>query len=98
LLLRKRHELARALAMKPKLLLVDEVAAGLTDQEVNEFIAMVMRIRDSGATIVWIEHVMKTMLTATDRLIALAGGKLLASGPAREVIDHPEVRRVYLGA
>jgi branched-chain amino acid transport system ATP-binding protein len=47
---------------------------------------------------VWIEHVMKTMLTATDRLIALAGGRLLATGPAREVIDHPEVRRVYLGA
>lgn len=98
LLLRKRHELARALAMKPKLLLIDEVAAGLTDQEVNEFIALVQGIRKSGITIVWIEHVMKTMLTATDRLLALHSGRVLAVGTADEVINLPEVRRVYLGA
>ncbi|MEQ8498084.1 MAG: ATP-binding cassette domain-containing protein, partial [Sneathiellaceae bacterium] len=98
LLLRKRHELARALAMKPKLLLIDEVAAGLTDQEVNEFIALVQGIRKSGITIVWIEHVMKTMLTATDRLLALHSGRVLAVGTADQVINLPEVRRVYLGA
>ncbi len=98
LLLRKRHELARALAMKPKLLLIDEVAAGLTDQEVNEFIALVLSIRKTGVTIVWIEHVMKTMLTATDRLLALHSGRVLAVGKAADVINLPEVRRVYLGA
>jgi len=98
LLMRKRHELARALAMRPKLLLVDEVAAGLTDQEVNEFIDMVAAIRQSGVTVMWIEHVMKTMLTATDRLIALDAGRLIAQGKPDDVINSPEVRRVYLGA
>jgi branched-chain amino acid transport system ATP-binding protein len=95
---RKRHELARALALKPKLLLIDEVAAGLTDDEVNQFIALVHAIRKSGVTVVWIEHVMKTMLTATDRLIALHSGRLIASGRADQVISLPEVRRVYFGA
>jgi len=98
LLVRKRHELARALAMRPKLLLIDEVAAGLTEQEVNEFIELVRRIRGMGTTIVWIEHVMRTMLTATDRLMALAGGRILALGVPHEVIKRPEVKRVYLGS
>lgn len=98
LLVRKRHELARALAMRPKLLLIDEVAAGLTESEVDEFIALVRRIRDMGITVVWIEHVMRTMLTATDRLMALAGGRVLALGKPREVIEMPEVKHVYLGA
>ena len=98
LIMRKRHELARALAMRPKLLLIDEVAAGLTDAEVAEFIRLVRSIRDSGITVVWIEHVMKTMLTATDRLLAFDEGRLLASGRPQDVINAPEVRRVYLGA
>ena len=98
LLSRKRHELARALAMRPKLLLVDEVAAGLTDFEVDEFIGLIRTIRDSGITVVWIEHVMKTMLTATDRLLALAGGKVVAEGKPQDVVSSPAVRRVYLGA
>lgn len=98
LLMRKRHELARALAMKPRLMLVDEVAAGLTDQEVNQFIQLVQSIRKSGVTVLWIEHVMKTMLTATDRLLALHSGRVLAVGKPQEVFNHPDVRRVYLGA
>lgn len=98
LLMRKRHELGRALATGPKLLLIDEVAAGLTDQEVEEFIGLVRRIRSSGVTVVWIEHVMKTMLTATDRLLALHSGRVLAVGTPRAVLDAPDVRRVYLGA
>ncbi|HYI04940.1 MAG TPA: ABC transporter ATP-binding protein, partial [Reyranella sp.] len=97
LLVRKRHELARALAMQPKLLLIDEVAAGLTESEVSEFIDLVRRIRAMGTTIVWIEHVIRTMLTATDRLMALAGGKVLAIGRPQEVIQLPQVKRVYLG-
>jgi len=98
LLLRKRHELARALAMRPKLLLVDEVAAGLTEQEVSEFIDLVAGIRAGGVTVIWIEHVMKTMLTATDRLLALDAGRIIAQGTPDQVINSPEVRRVYLGA
>ncbi len=98
LLLRKRHELARALAMRPKLLLVDEVAAGLAEQEVNEFISLMAGIRAGGVTILWIEHVMKTMLTATDRLLALDAGRIIAHGEPEHVINSPEVRRVYLGA
>ena len=98
LLVRKRHELARALAMRPKLLLVDEVAAGLTESEVSEFIELVKKIRNMGTTVVWIEHVIRTMLTATDRLMALAGGQVLAVGKPNEVIQRPEVKRVYLGS
>lgn len=98
LLGRKRHELARALASRPNLLLIDEVAAGLTDAEVDDFIALVARIKDAGITIVWIEHVMKTMLRATDRLMAVAGGKIIAQGAPKDVIAAREVRRVYLGA
>jgi branched-chain amino acid transport system ATP-binding protein len=97
LLVRKRHELARAMAMRPRLLLIDEVAAGLTELEVGEFIELVRRIRNMGTTIVWIEHVIRTMLTATDRLMALAGGRVLAVGVPGEVIKLPEVKRVYLG-
>jgi branched-chain amino acid transport system ATP-binding protein len=97
LLVRKRHELARALAMKPRLLLIDEVAAGLTEQEVDEFIELVRRLRGMGITIVWIEHVIRTMLTATDRLMALAGGQVLALDKPGKVLQMPEVRRVYLG-
>ena len=98
LLVRKRHELARALAMRPKLLLIDEVAAGLTESEVGEFIELVRRIRNMGTTVVWIEHVIRTMLTATDRLMALAGGQVLALGAPQQVIQSPEVKRVYLGS
>lgn len=98
LLGRKRHELARALASRPSLLLIDEVAAGLTDGEVEDFIALVARIKDGGITVVWIEHVMKTMLRATDRLMALAGGVIIAEGAPHAVIRSQEVRRVYLGA
>jgi branched-chain amino acid transport system ATP-binding protein len=97
LLTRKRLELARALAMRPRLLLIDEVAAGLTDQEVEDFIRLVRNIRASGPTVIWIEHVMKTMLTATDRLIALHSGAVIADGAPQDVFNAPEVRRVYLG-
>jgi branched-chain amino acid transport system ATP-binding protein len=98
LLLRKRHELARALAMRPKLLLIDEVAAGLTQEEVSEFIELVRLIRGMGTGIVWVEHVIRTMLTATDRLMVLDGGEILAVGDPHDVINRPEVKRVYLGA
>jgi branched-chain amino acid transport system ATP-binding protein len=88
---------AHTLAGRLPLLLIDEVAAGLTQEEVSEFIALVFRIRGIGTAIIWIEHVIRTMLTATDRLIVLAGGEVLANGDPRRVIEQPEVKRVYLG-
>ena len=66
--------------------------------ENNVLIELVREINLSGVTVIWLEHVMKTMLSATDRLLALAGGRVIAVGPPREVLDSPEVRRVYLGA
>ena len=84
--------------MRPKLLLIDEVAAGLTEQEVAELVTLVHRIRDMGTTVIWIEHLIRTMLTATDRLMALAGGQVLAIGKPSDVIGSPEVKRVYLGS
>lgn len=97
LLDRKRLELARALATRPSMILIDEVGAGLTDMENNVLIELVREINLSGVTVIWIEHVMKTMLSATDRLLALAGGRIIAAGPPREVLNSPEVQRVYLG-
>ena len=98
LLQRKRLELARALATRPSLILIDEVGAGLTDMENEMLIRLVREISLAGITVIWIEHVMKTMLGATDRLLALAGGQVIGIGPPRDVLDSPEVRRVYLGA
>jgi len=98
LLVRKRHELARALAMRPRLLLIDEVAAGLTEEEVSAFISMVKSVRSLGIAVVWIEHVIRTMLTATDRLMVLAGGEIVADGNPDKVMALPETRRIYLGA
>lgn len=98
LLLRKRLELAKALAMKPRLLLIDEVAAGLTDSEVSEFIDIVKSVRDRGISVVWIEHVIRTMMTATDRLMVLDQGQILAIGDPQDVMKQSEVRRVYLGS
>ena len=97
LLARRRLELARALASRPKVLLVDEVAGGLTDPEVDEFIHLIKTIRESGVSIIWIEHVMRAMTAATDRLIALDQGRVIAEGEPAEVFEHEEVRRVYTG-
>ena len=94
----KRLELARALTTRPSLILIDEVGAGLTDMENEMLIRLVREIRLVGITVIWIEHVMKTMLGATDRLLALAGGQVIGIGPPRDVLDSSEVRRVYLGA
>ncbi|MCX5514769.1 ABC transporter ATP-binding protein [Kaistia algarum] len=97
LLDRKRLELARALASDPKLLLLDEIAGGLTDDESKALVALVRRIRDRGVTIVWIEHVLHALLAVADRLMVLNFGEKIAEGLPAEVIALPEVRRVYMG-
>lgn len=97
LLDRKRLELARALASRPKLLLLDEIAGGLTDEEGHELVALIRRISEQGITIVWIEHVLHALLAVADRMLVLNFGEKIAEGAPDDVIKDPEVRRVYMG-
>lgn len=97
LLDRKRLELARALASGPSLLLLDEIAGGLTDEESKQLVALIRRIRDRGVTIVWIEHVLHALLAVADRLMVLNFGEKIAEGAPDAVIADPEVKRVYMG-
>lgn len=97
LLDRKRLELARALATQPQLLLLDEIAGGLTEPETHELVDEIRRVKERGVTIVWIEHVVHALLAVADRLLVINFGKRLAEGLPAAVMDDPEVRRVYLG-
>jgi branched-chain amino acid transport system ATP-binding protein len=97
LLERKRLELARALATRPKLLLLDEIAGGLTEHEARELVALIRLIKATGTTMVWIEHVMHALVAVADRIVAINFGAKLAEGPPEAVMADPEVRRVYLG-
>ena len=97
LLNRKRLELARALAPGPKLLLLDEIAGGLTNEESRQLVDLIRRVRDRGVTIVWIEHVLHAVMAVATRMIVLNYGELIAEGKPRDVIDDPEVKRVYMG-
>jgi branched-chain amino acid transport system permease protein len=95
---RKFLELARALAARPRLVLLDEVLSGLTPGEINEAIELIRRIRDRGATIVFVEHVMRAVMALADRVAVLNHGKLIAVGSAKEVMSDHEVVTAYLGA
>lgn len=97
LLDRKRLELARALASGPRLLLLDEVAGGLTQPEVRELVAIVRSVREDGTAVVWIEHVVRALVDAVDRLLCLSGGTFIADGDPASVLDDPAVREVYMG-
>ena len=97
LLQRKRLELARALATKPKLLLLDEIAGGLTEHECAELIKTIKEIHAAGTTIVWIEHIVHALVSVTSRLIVMNFGQLLAQGEPRDVMTNPRVREVYMG-
>ncbi len=97
LLDRKRLELARALATAPRLLLLDEVAGGLTDHECVDLVALIKDVRASGVSIVWIEHVVHALLSVVDRLVVLYGGKFIAEGDPRVVIESGPVREIYMG-
>jgi branched-chain amino acid transport system ATP-binding protein len=97
LLERKRLELARALATRPRVLLLDEVAGGLTEPEVNALVATVVELRADGIAIIWIEHIVHALLSVVDRLLALVEGQRLLEGEPHAVIASPELRDVYLG-
>jgi branched-chain amino acid transport system ATP-binding protein len=98
LLERKRLELARALATDPQLLLLDEIAGGLTDRECASLLAAVRDVHASGVTIVWIEHVVHALLSVAQRLVVVNFGKVIADGLPADVLASPEVQSVYLGA
>ncbi len=97
LLDRKRLELARALATDPELLLLDEIAGGLTEHEAKELIDLINEIRSRGVTIVWIEHVVHALLAVASRLLVINFGAKLAEGEPRTVMASAEVKRVYMG-
>jgi len=97
LLNRKRLELARALATRPKLLLLDEIAGGLTEHEARELVDELKRIKAEGVTMIWIEHVVHALLSVADRLYVINFGQKLAEGRPADVMNDPEVRRVYMG-
>lgn len=94
---RKRLEIARALATEPKLLLLDETAAGLNPKETEEAMAVIKKIQESGITIIIVEHVMKVIMSLANRILVINFGKEIARGTPEEVANHPEVIKAYLG-
>jgi branched-chain amino acid transport system ATP-binding protein len=97
LLDRKRLELARALATDPAVLLLDEVAGGLTEHECQALIALIRDVRARGVSIIWIEHVVHALIASIDRLLVLHNGGFIAEGDPATVIKSPEVAEIYLG-
>jgi branched-chain amino acid transport system ATP-binding protein len=97
LLERKRLEMARALATGPELLLLDEIAGGLTESECHELVTAIKDVRAGGTTIVWIEHVVHALLAVVDRLAVLNFGKKIAEGQPQAVMNSAEVRQIYMG-
>ncbi len=94
---RKRLEITRALATKPELLLLDETAAGLNTAELDEAIELIQRIRARGVTIIIVEHIMKVIMTISDRIHAINYGETIAEGTPEEVANDKEVIKAYLG-
>jgi len=94
---RKFLELARALASRPRLVLLDEVLSGLTPSEIDDAVALIRRIRDQGATVLFVEHVMRAVMALTDRIVVFNHGVVLAEGSATDVMQRPEVVTAYLG-
>jgi branched-chain amino acid transport system ATP-binding protein len=97
LLDRKRLELARALATEPRLLLLDEIAGGLTEHEMHELLDTIRAIRADGVTLVWIEHIVHALVAVVDRLVALDFGRVITQGDPHAVMADPAVREIYMG-
>ncbi len=97
LLERKRLELARALATEPRLLLLDEIAGGLTEPEVHALVSVINGVRAGGVSIIWIEHIVHVLRSVVNRLVVINFGTILVEGKPDEVMASPEVQKVYLG-
>jgi len=97
LLERKQLELARALATQPKVLLLDEIAGGLTESECHELVDMIKEVNATGVAIIWIEHIVHALLAAVSRLIVINFGKLIAEGRPTEVMANRAVQEIYMG-
>jgi branched-chain amino acid transport system ATP-binding protein len=97
LLDRKRLELARALATQPRLLLLDEVAGGLTEHECAALVDLIRNIRGTGISIIWIEHIVHALIAVVDRLLVLHAGGFIGAGAPQAVIASPAVREIYMG-
>jgi branched-chain amino acid transport system ATP-binding protein len=93
----RKLELARALAAEPKLLLADEAMAGLSNSEVNDIVALLIRLNERGITVILIEHIMRAVMSFSQRLVVLVSGKKIADGRPEEVIRDAQVERAYLG-
>ena len=94
---RKRLELARALAIEPRLLLLDEVLAGLNPSEIRDMVPVILAIRDRGVTIVMIEHVMQAVMSLAETVFVLSEGRIIAEGSPRAIASDPRVVEAYLG-
>jgi branched-chain amino acid transport system ATP-binding protein len=97
LLDRKRLEIGIALASRPAILLLDEVAGGLTESELVDVLDIVRNVKEAGVSVIWIEHVLQTMLEGTDRVLLLAEGRDIVHGLPQEVMNSKEVEEIYLG-
>lgn len=97
LLERKRLEMARAMATNPKLLLLDEIAGGLTEHECHELVGTIKSIHKSGVSIIWIEHIVHALLAVVDRLIVINFGAKIAEGDPHEVMNSAQVKEIYMG-
>jgi branched-chain amino acid transport system ATP-binding protein len=93
----RKLELARAMAAEPKLLIADEAMAGLTHSEVEDILALLVRLNEQGVTVILIEHIMSAVMSFSRRLVVLVSGKKIADGKPDEVMRDPEVERAYLG-
>jgi len=93
----RKLELARAVATQPRLLFADEAMAGLSHSEIEEILAVLMRLNGQGITIVLIEHIMSAVMSFSTRLVVFVAGHKIADGPPQEAIRNPEVERAYLG-
>ncbi|MBW8300499.1 MAG: ABC transporter ATP-binding protein [Hydrogenophaga sp.] len=97
LLERKRLELARALATKPKLLLLDEIAGGLTEGECRQLVATIQRVHRRGVAVIWIEHVLHALTAVVERILVLNFGRVIGIGEPQAIMASREVREIYLG-
>jgi branched-chain amino acid transport system ATP-binding protein len=93
----RKLELARAIAARPKLLISDEAMAGLSSTEVDDILAILFRLNESGITIIMIEHIMRAVMRFSQRIVVLDAGELIAEGPPEAIVRNPAVEKAYLG-